>query len=188
MGEARRRNKQGLKFLKLKEFEEGLIVEENWERDEREEVVLNSRSEGRRGVRRRPENQPMREVELGIRRRSEAVLIEPEVSWKEEEVRKPVMVARRVGELSSDESSERLSGVTEVTWPKRRPSIEEGEVEKRWIREASVGPEIAIFCNGGSSMTAAHGGESREREGVVAILFYVQESKSRLHRAFRNAQ
>jgi hypothetical protein len=51
--------------------------------------------------------------------------------------------------------------VTKVTWPKRRPSIEEDEVvvEKRWISEASVGPEIAIFCNGGRSSMTEDGGE-----------------------------
>jgi hypothetical protein len=37
-------------------------------------------------------------------------------------------------------------------------------VEKRWISEASVGPEIAIFCNGGGSSMAEDGGE---RERVV---------------------
>lgn len=93
------------------EMGEGLMDEENWEREEREEVIENSRSEGRRGVRRRPENQPRREVELGMRRRREVVLIWPEVSRKEEEVRKPVTVARRVWEVS-EESSERLREVT----------------------------------------------------------------------------
>jgi hypothetical protein len=44
------------------ESELGLMAEENWERDERDEVMVNSRSDGRRGVRRRPENQPRREV------------------------------------------------------------------------------------------------------------------------------
>lgn len=41
----------------------GLMVEENWEREERDEVIENSRREGRRGERRRPENQPSREEE-----------------------------------------------------------------------------------------------------------------------------
>lgn len=41
----------------------GLMVEENWEREERDEVIENSRREGRRGERRRPENQPRREEE-----------------------------------------------------------------------------------------------------------------------------
>lgn len=85
--------------------------EESSEREEREEVMENSRREGRMGVRRRPENQPRREVELGMRRRTEEALIFPEVSWKEEEVRKPVTVARRVWEVSA-ESSVRLRGVT----------------------------------------------------------------------------
>lgn len=40
---------------------------------------------------------------------------------------------------------------------------EEGEVEKWWIREDSVGPEIAIFCNGWSSMTAHTQRRCRER-------------------------
>lgn len=40
---------------------------------------------------------------------------------------------------------------------------------KRWIREASVGPEIAIFCNGGSSM-AAYGGE---RENLLSTAISV---------------
>jgi hypothetical protein len=95
-----------------------------------------------------------------MRRRREVVLIVPEVLWKEEEVRKPVTVATRVWEVS-EESSERLRGVTKVMWPKRRPSIEEDEVvvEKRWISEASVGPEIAIFCNGGRSSMTEDGGD-----------------------------
>lgn len=96
-------------------------------------------------------------------RRREDGLTVPEESKKEEvdegEERKPVTVARRVAEsvvvVAEEESSERLRGVMWVTWPKRRPSMEEGEVEKRWRREANVGPEIAIFCNGGSSMAAA---------------------------------
>lgn len=45
-----------------------------------------------------------------------------------------------------------------MRWPKRRPSIEEVAVEKRWIREASVAPEIAIFGNGGWWSMAEHGG------------------------------
>lgn len=48
-----------------------------------------------------------------------------------------------------------------MTWPKRRPSTAPGEVEKRWMTEAKVGPEIAILCRGSSSMA---GGSTRERE------------------------
>lgn len=67
-------------------------------------------------------------------------------------------VARREGEegaegAEDEVSSESVAGRL-VTWPKRRPSTAEEAVEKRWIKEASVGPEIAIFCNGGSSMAA----------------------------------
>lgn len=38
-------------------------------------------------------------------------------------------------------------------------------MEKRWIREARVEPEMAIFCNGGRSSMAEDGGE-REKERV----------------------
>ncbi|WVZ16083.1 hypothetical protein V8G54_009065, partial [Vigna mungo] len=76
---------------------------------------------------------------------------------------KPVTVARRVG-TAGEESSEGVVGRW-VTWPKRRPWMAEGEVEKRWMREASVGPEIAIFCNGGSSMAALR--ESGENNGSL---------------------
>lgn len=68
---------------------------------------------------------------------------------------KEVMVAMRMGgesEVGSGSSSERLEGQMWVTWPKRRPSMSAGDEEKRWMREARVGPEICIFCNGRSSM------------------------------------
>lgn len=70
----------------------------------------------------------------------------------------PVMVATR-GEDESESleegtSSERFEGAMCVTWPNRRPSTAPGENEKRWIMEARVGPEIAIFCRGRSSMAA----------------------------------
>lgn len=45
-------------------------------------------------------------------------------------------------------------------WPKRRPSKSAGEDERRWIIEASVGPDIAIFCKTRSPMTR----EIRETE------------------------
>lgn len=103
----------------------------------------------------------------------------------EGEERKPVTVARRVGEsevavavvvVVVAVSSERLRGVRRVTWPKRRPSRGEGEVEKRWMREARVGPEIAIFCNGGGSSIGGGGGRWREkareeRERRLAVMF-----------------
>ena len=136
---------QGGKREDSEEIEFGFwIWEENWEREEREEVTENSRMEGRRGERRRAENQPSRGEEVG---REEGRTV-PEESWKEGEVRKPVTMARRVAEEEvSSSSSERVRG-RGVTWPKRRPWREEGAVEKRWMWEARVGPEVAIFCNG----------------------------------------
>lgn len=49
-----------------------------------------------------------------------------------------------------------------VTWPKRRPeNVEVEVVERWWRREERVGPEMAIFCNGGGGSMAADG-EERE--------------------------
>lgn len=83
----------------------------------------------------------------------------------EEEERKEVTVAIRVSEEEEevvvvDESSERVEGVRRDTWPKRRPSMGPDEEENRCIREARVGPDIAIFSTGRSSM-AEH---ERERD------------------------
>lgn len=58
-----------------------------------------------------------------------------------------------------EESSERVEGVRRDTWPNRRPSIGPGDEENRWIKEARVGPDIAIFSIGRSSMA-----KERERE------------------------
>lgn len=69
----------------------------------------------------------------------------------------PVMVATRGEESEAVEegkSSERLEGAMWVTWPNKRPSTAPEENEKRWIREARVGPDIAIFCRGWSPMAA----------------------------------
>lgn len=98
-----------------------------------------------------------------MRRRRVVALISPEGERKEEVVRKPVTVARRVG-VVSEESSERLSGVVRVTWPKRRPeNVEVEVVERWWRREERVGPEMAIFWSGGGVSMAADG-EERERK------------------------
>ena len=51
-----------------------------------------------------------------------------------------------------EESSSEREGGRRVTWPKMRPSTEPGEVEKRWMREAKAGPEMAIFSTEGSSI------------------------------------
>lgn len=58
--------------------------------------------------------------------------------------------------VEEDESSERDKGVTSETWPKRRPSTAPEEEEKRWIKEAKIGPEIATFCKDLSSMADSH--------------------------------
>lgn len=34
-----------------------------------------------------------------------------------------------------------------MTWPSMNPSTSPRDEENRWIIEASVGPDIAIFCN-----------------------------------------
>jgi hypothetical protein len=81
------------------------------------------------------------------------------------------MVAIRVWEVEvvvvvvEDEgsSSERVEGERRATWPKRRPSRGPEEEEKRWIREARVGPEIAILSMGGSAIALC------ERESERAI-------------------
>lgn len=102
------------------------------------------------------------------------------MTWPAERERKEVMVAIRVWEEEEmggrevevegreeeeeDVSSERVEGVRRDTWPYRRPSIGPGEVENRWIKEARVGPDIAIFSMGRSSM--AEGEKERERERV----------------------
>lgn len=94
------------------------------------------------------------------------------MTWPAERERKEVMVAIRVweeGEMGGREvegreeevSSERVEGVRRDTWPYRRPSIGPGEVENRWIKEARVGPDIAIFSMGRSSMAE----RERESEG-----------------------
>lgn len=71
------------------------------------------------------------------------------------EQKNPVTVATTMvaeEESEGDESSERLEGVTRVTWPNNKPSTAPGEDANRWIMEARVGPDIAILCRGGSSM------------------------------------
>lgn len=58
-----------------------------------------------------------------------------------------------------------MEGVIWVTWPNKRPSTSPGEEEMRWINEARVGPEIAIFSNGGSSMETVETKREGGREG-----------------------
>ena len=100
------------------------------------------------------------------------------MTWPAEREKKEVMVAIRVWEEEEmggrevevegreeeeeEVSSERVEGVRRDTWPYRRPSIGPGEVENRWIKEARVGPDIAIFSMGRSSMAL----RERERERV----------------------
>lgn len=42
-------------------------------------------------------------------------------------------------------------GDEDVMCPYNRPSTSPDEDENRWIIDVNVGPEIAIFCNGGRS-------------------------------------
>lgn len=58
--------------------------------------------------------------------------------------------------VEEDESSESDKGVISETWPKRRPSTAPAVEEKRWIKEAKIGPEIATFCKDSSSMADSH--------------------------------
>jgi hypothetical protein len=118
MGEARRRKRQG---------ERGLGDEErDWETE-------NSRMEGRRGERRRAENQPRGKGEEGKEGRRW-----PEGEEKGREM-KEVIVAIRVWEVEvvvvvveeEASSSERVEGERRETWPKRRPSRGPEEEEKR---------------------------------------------------------
>lgn len=72
------------------------------------------------------------------------------------EQRNPETVATKVEgseEEPSGSSSEREEGAMWETWPNRRPSTSPRAVEKRWIMEARVGPDICIFCSGRSSMS-----------------------------------
>lgn len=123
-------------------------------------VVVDSLSEKRRGVLRRPENQPRREEEGGLGRGCRG-----RGRWEGREM-KDVMVAVKNGPSAAEEdsseveleveaeagSSERAEGVETLTWPKSRPWTDPEEEEKRWRREANVGPEIWIFVIGTSSI------------------------------------
>lgn len=51
-----------------------------------------------------------------------------------------------------------------LMWPNMRPSTSPAEEESRWIIEANVGPNIAIFSNGRSSMTNTCAGEPKRTE------------------------
>lgn len=83
-----------------------------------------------------------------------------------------MIVATRESGEGEGESSERESGVWRENFPKRRPSMFDGEEDKRLMREERVGPEIVIFCNGRSSMAEEESeiGEGREeRESEVRL-------------------
>lgn len=96
-GEASRRKMQGGKKEESVEIEFGFwIWEENWEREDREEVTENLHTVGRRGG--AAGEEPIEE------RREVGRMVSME-SWKDEEERKPMMVARRVAEEEVSSSS-----------------------------------------------------------------------------------
>lgn len=138
---------------------EGLALKsaESWITDlKSESETARSRIEGRRGERRRAENQPMR-CEPGTggeHRKEELESMRPRGSKKdagEDEERWEVTTAARVGEGEGPRSSVGSRGGRGTARPKRRPLESPEEEEHRWRMAARTGPGMEILSNGGRS-------------------------------------